>query len=95
MLRRHFKGHCILFKVEDESIFPRHVDNRTATPSIDGIFLIEHTIEEEPVFRHLRVIGQTKSRAKEGVLIMEVEVGVGLIVVADKAGAHFWRILEL
>ena len=90
MFRWHFKCHRRSLEMEDESIFPRHVDNGAASPSIDGIFLIEHAIEEVPIFGHLHIIGQAESGTKEGILIMEVEVRIGLVVVADQAGTHFW-----
>ena len=91
MFRRHFEGHRLALEVEDKGVFPWHVDNGAAAPGIDGIFLIEHAIEEEPVFGHLRVIGQAEGGAKEVILVMEIEVGVGLVVVAHEGGTHFTR----
>lgn len=95
MLGRHFKGHRLALEVEDKGIFPRHVGNGAATPGIDGIFLIEHAIEEEPVFGHLHIISQAEGGTKEVLLVVEEEVGGRLVVIADKAGGHFWRILVL
>jgi hypothetical protein len=89
MLRRHFKCHRLALEVEDKSIFPWHVDNGAASPGVDGIFLIEHAIQEEPVFGHLRDIGQAEGGAKEMLLVVEEEVSGRLVVIAGETGAHF------
>jgi hypothetical protein len=94
IFRRHFECHHLMFETEDESIFLWRVDDRTATPDIDRIRLIEDVVEKEAVFLHLRVIGEAEGGAKDVFFVMEIEVGGVLIVVAGETGAHFWRMWD-